>query len=69
MDTFMESYDFSGKTLAAVCTSASSDIGSSDAALAQLGSKSAKWKDGHRFDAGTSTEELSQWFKQIGLLK
>lgn len=68
LDTFMESYDFSGKKMSAICTSASSDIGSSDAALAALGSKSVQWKDGHRFSAGTSVDELGKWFQQIGLL-
>ncbi len=33
MSTFIESYDFTGKTLAAFCTSASSGFGSSDSAL------------------------------------
>ena len=67
MDTFMESYDFSGKTLAAICTSASSDIGSSDAALAGITGSSAKWKEGHRFTADTSADELGAWFKKIGV--
>ena len=69
MDTFMESYDFSGKTMAAICTSGGSDIGHSDADLAELGSKSAKWKEGREFSSGISADELGQWFKQIGLMK
>ena len=69
MDTFMQSYDFSGKTMAAICTSGGSDIGSSDAALAGLGSKTAKWKDGKQFSAGTSADELGTWFRQIGVLQ
>lgn len=69
MDTFMENYDFSGKTMAAICTSGGSDIGRSDAALAELGSKNAKWKEGRQFSARASVEDLGQWFKQIGLLK
>lgn len=67
MDTFMESYDFSGKTMAAICTSGGSDIGDSDTALAELGSKSAKWKEGHQFMPDTSVAELAKWFNQIGL--
>lgn len=69
MDTFMESYDFSGKTMAAICTSGGSDIGRSDEALAELGSKNVKWKEGREFSAHTSIEDLAQWFRQIGLLK
>ena len=69
MDTFMQSYDFSGKTMAAICTSGGSDIGSSDAVLAGLGSKTAKWKDGKQFSADTSADELGTWFRQIGVLQ
>ena len=69
MDTFVESYDFSGKTMTAICTSGGSELGSSDAALAELAGKSAKWKEGRQFTAGTSAEELGKWFKQIGLLE
>ena len=69
MDTFMESYDFSGKTMAAICTSGGSEIGSSDRDLAALGSKSAQWKEGRQFAAGTSADDLGKWFRQIGLLK
>ena len=46
--TFLESYDFSGKTIVPFCTSASSPIGSSDANLHSLAS-SAKWLSGKRF--------------------
>lgn len=69
LDTFMESYDFSGKTLAAICTSGGSSIGSSDAALAGLASQSAKWKEGRQFSANTSSADLANWFRQIGLLQ
>lgn len=60
MSTFVESYDFSGMTLAAFCTSASSGFGSSDSALKSAASE-ATWLDGHRFSAGASAEDVLAW--------
>lgn len=60
MSTFVESYDFSGKTLVAFCTSASSGFGSSDSAL-KSATGSATWLDGHRFSASASAEDVLAW--------
>ena len=68
IDTFMESYDFSNKTIAPICTSASSDIGSSADALRALCSSSAKWVAGKRFSEGTSKSDLSSWFASVKLI-
>lgn len=66
IDTFLESYDFSGKTLAAFCTSASSGSGDSDPAL--RGSASgATWLDGQRFSASASEEDVLAWANKIGI--
>lgn len=64
INTFMESYDFSGKTIIPFCTSASSGIGSSDTALHELTSSDVNWKDGERFAAGTSKDTLVEWLDQ-----
>jgi len=45
ISTFMESYDFSGKTLVPFCTVYSSGFGSSDAALKKIAPQ-AKWLHG-----------------------
>ena len=66
MSTFMESYDFSGKTLAAFCTSASSGFGSSDAALREAAG-SAAWLDGKRFSTGASAEDVMEWADGLGI--
>ena len=60
MSTFIESYDFSGKTLVAFCTSASSGFGSSDSALRSAASE-ATWLDGRRFSADASAEDIMEW--------
>lgn len=67
MSTFIESYDFSGKTLAAFCTSASSGFGSSDSALREA-ADSASWFDGIRFSSGASDEEILEWAEELGIL-
>lgn len=69
MDTFVESYDFSGKTIAPICTSGSSDIDKSAAALSVNMTGAAAWKEGRRFESRTSADDLRQWFHQIGILK
>ena len=66
MSTFMESYDFSGKTLAAFCTSASSGFGSSDSALREA-ADNAVWLDGQRFSAGASAEDVMEWADGLGI--
>lgn len=60
MSTFIESYDFSGKTIAPFCTSASSGFGSSDSALKSAAS-GAEWLSGHRFFAGASADDIIAW--------
>ena len=65
MDTFLESYDFSGKTLIPFCTSASSPLGTSASNLHALAPDS-EWKDGRRFAAGTSQATIEAWLKELG---
>ena len=65
IDTFLESYDFSGKTIIPFCTSGSSDIGSSDDELYDLVSDSVTWIHGKRFAAGSSSEEVSAWLEEV----
>lgn len=68
INTFLESYDFSGKTLVPICTSASSDIGSSGDYLQQFAPK-ANWKDGKRFAKGASEADIKTFFADLGLTK
>lgn len=66
MSTFVESYDFSGKTLAAFCTSASSGFGDSDSALKEA-TGGAAWLSGKCFSAGASAEEVMEWADGLGI--
>lgn len=65
INTFLESYDFSGKTIVPFCTSGSSGVGSSATNLEQLTS-GATWLDGKRFSGGVSSEELMEWVNGLG---
>lgn len=66
ISTFLESYDFSGKTILPFCTSGSSPIGTSDDNLHVL-APSARWLDGHRFAAGTTRATISSWLDANGI--
>lgn len=46
IETFLESYDFSGKTIIPFCTSGGSGVGRSDTALHKNVSGNAKWAKG-----------------------
>lgn len=65
--TFMETYDFSGKTIVPFCTSGSSGIGSSASNLHDLCSDTAIWLEGARLEGSTSREEMSEWINGMGL--
>ena len=60
IDTFVEGYDFGGKTIVPFATSGSSGIGDSGKNLAQI-AKGAKVEEGKRFPAGASADELKAW--------
>ncbi len=62
VDTFLESYDFSGKTIAPICTSGGSDVGSSADYLKSITRGSANWKPGKKFSPSASAQELKSLF-------
>ena len=66
VSTFMESYDFSGKTIVPFCTSGGSGIGSSDSNLEQLTS-GADWLDGRRLNGSDSEETVMEWVNGLWL--
>lgn len=66
ISAFLESYDFSGKTIVPFCTSGSSPIGSSATSLESLAA-GASWAAGRRFSASVSQDELVQWANSLGL--
>lgn len=61
--TFIESYDFTNKTILPFCTSGSSPIGSSATNLAKSAPK-ANWLEGKRFASNASKDEVGNWLDQ-----
>ena len=66
ISTFLETYDFDGKTIVPFCTSGSSSIGGGVSDLEALTSGAA-WLDGQRFSGSASQETVSQWVDSLGL--
>lgn len=66
ISTFLESYDFSGKTIIPFCTSHSSGIGSSAENLHET-TPDSDWKEGKRFSADTTKSEMESWLSELGL--
>lgn len=60
IDTFLEAYDFSGKTIVPFCTSGGSGLGKTAGNMRSL-AKEAEVRDGKRFSSGVSEEELKTW--------
>ena len=63
IDTFMEAYDFDGKTVIPFATSGGSGLGDSAKNMQEL-AKGAKVVNGKRFSSGVSAEELGAWAKE-----
>ena len=64
ISTFLESYDFSSKTLLTFCTSASSPLGQSAKQLQEL-TPNSTWLESKRFAIGTSREEIEKWLEDV----
>ncbi len=67
MDTFVEAYDFSGKTVVPFCTSGGSGIGSSGRNMQSLSTGDATWLDGERLSSSSSREDMVDWINGLGL--
>lgn len=67
MDTFVEAYDFSGKTIVPFCTSGGSGIGSSGRNMQSLSTGDATWLDGERLSSSSSREDMVDWINGLGL--
>lgn len=59
--SFVESYDFSGKTIVPFCTSGGSGIGSSAKNLHDLAASDVTWLDGERLKSDSSRDDIVNW--------
>ena len=64
MDTFVESYDFDGKTVIPFCTSGSSSIDNAAEGL-EANAGGGDWKDGRRFSADPSQADIEDWINSL----
>lgn len=64
MDTFVEKYNFDGKTMIPFCTSSSSGIGRSGQNLAD-NAGSGEWLSGQRFGSGASEDDIRSWIENL----
>ena len=64
INTFVESYDFSGKTLVPFATSGGSGMGQTDKVLKESCSGAVHWKPGKRF-AGTDKGQIQEWIRSL----
>lgn len=66
MDTFVESYDLSGKTVVNFCTSGGSGISAAASNLEKL-APDANWLEGHRFQSNASENDVREWLESLDL--
>ena len=65
MDTFVETYNFDGKTVIPFCTSGGSGVGASASNLAAL-ANGGDWLSGTRFNGSVSEQEIEEWIAGLG---
>ena len=66
VDDFVESNDFTGKTVIPFCTSSSSGMGESGELLEEM-SGTGTWLEGMRFRGSASESEVAEWIAELNL--
>ena len=68
LDTFMETYDFTDKTVVPFATSADgADIGETAKELQTAAGDKGTWLDGKVLDANVTEEDITAWMTELGL--
>ena len=65
INTFLESYDFAGKTLVPFCTSGGSDLGKTEDVLKALCPDSVIWRPGKLLNRRMDNKNLAEWVESI----
>ena len=68
VDEFIETNDFTGKTVIPFATSASSGMGQSGELLAEMAG-TGDWQEGQRFRSGASEDDIVAWVEGLGLYR
>ena len=67
INTFLESHDFSGKTIVPFATSGSSGMGKTVEVLKPSVTNAATWKEGKMLNGSPSREQLAAWVESLHL--
>jgi len=66
VNEFIETNDFSGKTVIPFCTSSSSGLGESGERLEEMAG-TGDWQEGMRFRSSVSADQVTAWVTELGL--
>ena len=67
IETFLESYDFAGKTVVPFATSGGSPLGKTESILKKLCPPETKWLPGKRLSSRESAPSVQAWISSMGL--
>ena len=67
INTFLESYDFSGKTVIPFATSGGSGMGKTDSILRKCCSDKTNWKSGKKMSSRESVTAVKSWIDGLNL--
>ena len=67
INTFLESYDFSGKTVIPFATSGGSGMGKTESILKKCCSAETKWKTGKKMSSRESSASVASWLKSLNI--
>ena len=67
IETFLESYDFAGKTVVAFATSGGSGLGKTESILKKCCPADTKWLPGKRMSSRESAASVRKWVESLGL--
>lgn len=67
INTFLESYDFSGKTIIPFCTSGGSQLGNTEKVLRSLCPNTVSWRPGKVLNGAVSQKDLISWINGLEL--
>lgn len=67
VSTFLEAYDFAGKTVVPFATSGGSGMGGTETILHACCSPETAWKPGRRLSSRASEAEVGRWVEGLGL--
>lgn len=67
IETFLESYDFSGKIVIPFATSGGSGMGKTEERLRQVCPGAGGWRAGRVFRGNVKQDELARWVEGLGL--